>query len=717
MARIILALCLLISSVVSAQPGYTNINSRYKWIAGGFDSSLILPRYNGVPSGLRSAWNTDGQLAVDTANNRLYVYSGGAWVRVANYSDVGSTYTFPYSVVAPGNAIQLENDTTANPANYFYGRNSAGRRGWYPQSGITGVNIYNSDGTLTGYRTVNGNYNGFEMVNISSLSINIDGNEGMTGGIDISGDNADNNYHIRTIGSVGESGIYGYRSENKLYSVTTAGSDSSFVQTDGENGISIKAFDGSLKIPLLNYTLSTTGKKIMIRDTATGDVWNIDPALIGGGSTPISSLTAATGSNSIDNEDNFQSWDFTNFSTIGLGLFGETTQATGNGTRLFVASTYGANANSSQTTFAADFINSHTGTSSTNVGARFMATSGTNNYAAQFSRGRVSFGTVAQESGYLELNGSSTGTIGITTAAAAGTYTLTLPTTDGSSGEFLQTDGSGVLSWAAGGGTGGITVGTTTITSGTSGRIAYNNAGIYGEKAVTGTGDVVLATSPTLVTPNIGVASGTSLTLSGLTTRRVLYNNDGLIKDTSAFTYSSSGELLVNTTTDLGNYNLQVGGQMASQRYDLYASGGGLLGGLINNSGYMALNSSSLMALLGSSDIWINAGVDIAMSPRVAIGSSLGAFTATARLHIVGGTATANTAPLKFTSGTNLTTAEAGAMEYDGTNLFFTPSSAARNSILMTASVNSVSPTSPNRTITVVIDGTTYYISAKTTND
>ena len=53
----------------------------------------------------------------------------------------------------------------------------------------------------------------------------------------------------------------------------------------------------------------------------------------------------------------------------------------------------------------------------------------------------------------------------------------------------------------------GITVGTTTITSGTNGRIAYNNAGIYGEKAVTGTGDVVLATSPTLVTPDLGTPS------------------------------------------------------------------------------------------------------------------------------------------------------------------------------------------------------------------
>lgn len=46
----------------------------------------------------------------------------------------------------------------------------------------------------------------------------------------------------------------------------------------------------------------------------------------------------------------------------------------------------------------------------------------------------------------------------------------------------------------------------------------------------------------------------------------------------------------------------------------------------------------------------------------------------TARLHIAAGTATASTAPLKFTSGTNLTTAEAGAMEFNGTNLFFSPS-------------------------------------------
>jgi len=52
----------------------------------------------------------------------------------------------------------------------------------------------------------------------------------------------------------------------------------------------------------------------------------------------------------------------------------------------------------------------------------------------------------------------------------------------------------------------------------------------------------------------------------------------------------------------------------------------------------------------------------------------IGVTSPTAALHLKAGTATANSAPLKFTSGTNLTTAEAGAMEYNGTNLLFTPS-------------------------------------------
>ena len=40
------------------------------------------------------------------------------------------------------------------------------------------------------------------------------------------------------------------------------------------------------------------------------------------------------------------------------------------------------------------------------------------------------------------------------------------------------------------------------------------------------------------------------------------------------------------------------------------------------------------------------------------------------RLNIAAGTATAGTAPIKLTSGTNLTTPEAGTIEFDGINLY-----------------------------------------------
>ncbi len=58
----------------------------------------------------------------------------------------------------------------------------------------------------------------------------------------------------------------------------------------------------------------------------------------------------------------------------------------------------------------------------------------------------------------------------------------------------------------------------------------------------------------------------------------------------------------------------------------------------------------------------------------------------TARVHISPGLATASNAPLKFTAGTNLTTPENGAVEYDGTNYFVT-SGGVRYTLQRVASV------------------------------
>ena len=69
------------------------------------------------------------------------------------------------------------------------------------------------------------------------------------------------------------------------------------------------------------------------------------------------------------------------------------------------------------------------------------------------------------------------------------------------------------------------------------------------------------------------------------------------------------------------------------------------------------------------------------VSGNVGIGRDTASGAITARLHLGAGTATAGTAPLKFTPGTLLTTPEAGSLGYDGTEFYATTSTASREII------------------------------------
>lgn len=82
----------------------------------------------------------------------------------------------------------------------------------------------------------------------------------------------------------------------------------------------------------------------------------------------------------------------------------------------------------------------------------------------------------------------------------------------------------------------------------------------------------------------------------------------------------------------------------------------------------------------------------------------------TAKIHIAAGSTTANTAPLKFTSGTNLTTAEAGAMEYDGTNFYLSPST-TRKRIAVT------NDATPSNGQILIGNGTDYTVATPTSTD
>lgn len=90
----------------------------------------------------------------------------------------------------------------------------------------------------------------------------------------------------------------------------------------------------------------------------------------------------------------------------------------------------------------------------------------------------------------------------------------------------------------------------------------------------------------------------------------------------------------------------------------------------------------------------------------------IGQTSPTAVLHIKAGTATAGTAPLKLTAGTNLTTAEAGAMEYNNTP-HFTNSDATRRHMVLSPSATKVTAGAPYTNdgyITINIGGTDFKV-------
>ena len=63
--------------------------------------------------------------------------------------------------------------------------------------------------------------------------------------------------------------------------------------------------------------------------------------------------------------------------------------------------------------------------------------------------GTTTPGSTLDVKGTLRLSGTTSGYVGLQPAAAAGSTTYTLPAADGTTGQLLSTDGSGVLSWSS----------------------------------------------------------------------------------------------------------------------------------------------------------------------------------------------------------------------------------------------------------------------------
>lgn len=165
----------------------------------------------------------------------------------------------------------------------------------------------------------------------------------------------------------------------------------------------------------------------------------------------------------------------------------------------------------------------------------------------------------------------ATGTVSLATSLQP------MATLTGKALQFLRVNaGETAVEYAAVAG-GGITVGTTTITSGTNTRILYNNSGVVGEYTLTGSGTVVaMQTAPTFATsistPSVLAtandsgaigASGTAFSDLFLASGAVINFNAGastITHSANTLTIGGSGA----TTLALGTNSLTMTGSIAS---------------------------------------------------------------------------------------------------------------------------------------------------------
>lgn len=220
----------------------------------------------------------------------------------------------------------------------------------------------------------------------------------------------------------------------------------------------------------------------------------------------------------------------------------------------------------------------------------------------------------------LKVTGSSSGSVIIQAAAAAGSATYTLPSADGTNGQVLSTNGSGVLSWATGGGvttfsagttgltpstatTGAITLGgTLAVANGGTGQTALSSVTVGAATNVAGGAanripyNTGASTTSFIVAPTVSsflqwngsaFAWATSTATPAGSNTQVQYNNSGSFGASSSFTWSS-GTLKISSDgleiSPRGGNNVAVGQSALS---------GAFLSSFINT----AVGTSTLSAL------------------------------------------------------------------------------------------------------------------------
>lgn len=224
------------------------------------------------------------------------------------------------------------------------------------------------------------------------------------------------------------------------------------------------------------------------------------------------------------------------------------------------------------------------------------------------------------------------------------------------------------------GNTSGTNTGDQTITL--TGEVTGSGTGSF---ATTLTNSSVIGKVLTGYTSAAGTVAATDTILQAI---QKLNGNDALALPLSGGTLTGNLLFSADNTKD-------IGASGANRARTLYLGTSAVIG-TTGADGKVTLNRSSdgtAMGFLGANSSGVNLQgniVTLGINSNNGIQhntngtwmgkGSISNTTPTAIVHLAAGAAAASSAPLKFSSGVNLTTPEAGAVEYDGTQLYFSPS-------------------------------------------
>ena len=317
------------------------------------------------------------------------VISGGeatlTWVNSVNSFSGGTTGLTP--ATATTGDVTLAG--TLNVANGGTGTNT-----------LTGIALGNGTGAFTGITSSLGLANALSdetgsgalvfgtAPTVSSLTVVSGGATITAGGLTVTAGGAS------VIGNILVNNNSGSAGELRLLEPSTSGTNYTAFRAQSQTTdvtYSLPASDGSN-----GQVLSTNGGGTLSWTTVTTTV-------------PISTLVAATSTNTINNGALAQIWQWNSLEgATALTLSSSSTAAASNAQTLLSVSLSGANGTATQTTYGVQISNEHTGTASTNIGLQVSASGATNNYGLLVNNGNVGIGITTPASALHIDRGTAT---------------------------------------------------------------------------------------------------------------------------------------------------------------------------------------------------------------------------------------------------------------------------------------------------------------------